>query len=96
MFDKDEQAPETPGQPLLMNHHNKIAARTQHLKTIFNFNPEDVEKDMLKRLPFASLTHIPRPGSRIARERAARLQELIHFCATGGLSQTGRHTAFMS
>ncbi|XP_033741247.1 sperm-associated antigen 17-like isoform X1 [Pecten maximus] len=94
VFDTEEQPPETPGQPLLMNYHDKISARTNHLKKIFNFNPEVVEKDMLKRLPFASLTHIPRPGSRIARERAARLQELIHFCATGGLSQSEIDRAF--
>ncbi|XP_021376816.1 sperm-associated antigen 17-like isoform X5 [Mizuhopecten yessoensis] len=94
VFDSEEKPLETPGQPLLMNHHDKISARTNHLKKIFNFNPEEVEKEMLKRLPFSSLTHVPRPGSRIARERAARLQELIHFCATGGLSQSEIDRAF--
>jgi len=79
-----------------MNYHDKIAAHTQHLKKIYNFDPERVEKEMLSKLPFSTLTEIPRPGSRIARERAARLQELIHFCATGGMSQSGNRKLFIN
>lgn len=44
---------------------------------------------MLEKLPFSAMLDLPRPTSAVAKERAARLQELVHFCATGGLSQSG-------
>lgn len=90
IFDLPERPPETLNQPLLMNIHDDICIRTNHLKTIYEFNPQEVEKEMLKKLPFENLIHIPRPASSVAKERAARLQELIHFCATDGLSQSGK------
>ncbi|KAK3098986.1 hypothetical protein FSP39_024961, partial [Pinctada imbricata] len=94
IFDLPERPPDVPNQPVLMNFHDSISTRCQHLKTMYGFNPEKVEKEMLKRLPFHDLMALPRPTSAIARERAARLQELIHFCATGGLSQSEIDRAF--
>nr|XP_022292317.1 sperm-associated antigen 17-like isoform X8 [Crassostrea virginica] len=94
IFDLPERPPDTPNQPLLMNIHDDICIRTNHLKTIYGFNPQEVEKDMLKKLPFQNFVHIPRPTSSVAKERAARLQELIHFCATDGLSQSEIDRAF--
>ena len=76
-------------QPLLMNIHDDITQRTQHLKPMHGFNPAKVEEDMLQRLPFRAMLEFPQPTCQVAKERAARLQELIHFCATGGLSQSG-------
>lgn len=61
---------------------------------MYGFDPEKTEEDMLKRLKIGTLLHFPRPTSSVARERAARLQELIHFCATDGLSQSGRPIHF--
>lgn len=90
IFDLPERPPETLNQPLLMNIHDDICIRTNHLKTIYGFNPQEVEKEMLRKLPFENLIHIPRPASSVAKERAARLQELIHFSATDGLSQSGK------
>lgn len=89
IFDLPERPPDTQNQPLLMNIHDDICIRTNHLKTIYGFNPQEVEKEMLKKLPFQTLLQLPRPTSSVAKDRAARLQELVHFCATGGLSQSG-------
>lgn len=81
--------PDTSKQPLLMNVFDQISARTQHLKTFFGFNPRKSEMEMLDRVHFKDMMDLPRPTSRVAKERAARLQELVHFCATGGLSPSG-------
>ena len=72
-----------------MDAQDKITQSCQHLKTIYGFDPDKVEKEMLERLPFSAILDLPRPTSQVAKERAARLQELVHFCATGGLSQSG-------
>lgn len=85
----EERSPPKPSPPLLMNYHDNITVKTHPLKEIYNLCPADIEKDMLRKVPFFAETRIPRPGSSVARERAARLHELIHFCATGGLSQAG-------
>lgn len=89
-----ERPPEELKQPLLMNCHDDITQRTQHLKTIHGFSPEKTELDMLQKLPFKAKMDFPQPTSQVAKERAARLQELIHFCATGGLSQSEIDRAF--
>ncbi|XP_056016109.1 sperm-associated antigen 17-like isoform X8 [Ostrea edulis] len=94
IFDLPERPPDTQNQPLLMNIHDDICIRTNHLKTIYGFNPQEVEKEMLKKLPFQTLLQLPRPTSSVAKDRAARLQELVHFCATGGLSQSEIDRAF--
>lgn len=84
-----ERPPEEFKQPLLVNPHDDITIRTHHLKSLHGFDPEKTEEDMIRRMKINTLLHFPRPTSSVARERAARLQELIHFCATDGLSQSG-------
>jgi hypothetical protein len=84
-----ERPPEEFKQPLLMNPHDRVTQLTHHLKPMHGFDPEKTECEMLKRLKISSLLHLPRPTSSVARERAARLQELVHFCATDGLAQSG-------
>jgi len=73
-----------------MNPHDNITARTHHLKPMHGFDPEKTEEEMLKKVKIGTQLHFPRPTSSVARERAARLQELIHLCATDGLSQSGK------
>lgn len=72
-----------------MNPHDDITQRTHHLKQLHGFDPEKTELEMLKKLKISTLLHFPRPTSSVARERAARLQELVHFCASDGLAQSG-------
>lgn len=89
-----ERPPEEFKQPLLMNPHDEITQLTHHLKSMHGFDPEKTELEMLKKLKISTLLHLPRPTSSVARERAARLQELIHFCATDGLAQSEIDRAF--
>lgn len=48
-----------------------------------------VERRMLNFLPFAKICQIQRPASADARQRAARLQELLHYCTSDGISKSG-------
>ncbi|WAR08114.1 SPG17-like protein [Mya arenaria] len=89
-----ERPPEEFKQPLLVNPHDDITQRTHHLKAMYGFDPEKVEEDMLKKLKVSTMLQLPRPTSSVARERAARLQELVHFCATDGLVQSEIDRAF--
>ncbi|XP_076445026.1 sperm-associated antigen 17-like isoform X2 [Babylonia areolata] len=89
-----QRPPEEPKPPLLMNMHDDICIRSHHLNPTHSFNPEQVECEMLKLLPLADKCRTSRPTSAVARARAARLQELIHFCATNGLSPSEIDRAF--
>ncbi|XP_041352537.1 sperm-associated antigen 17-like isoform X2 [Gigantopelta aegis] len=93
-FELPELPQDSPNQPLIINYHDDITIRTHHLKPVYEFDAMEAEKAMQKRLPFASLCDLPRPTSVVARERAARLQELIHFCATETLSKSEIDRAF--
>ncbi|XP_067675915.1 sperm-associated antigen 17-like [Haliotis asinina] len=94
VFDLPERPPDMPRQPLLTNSKDDSTMRTHHLNTIYGFNPQQTEKDMLKHIVFAQSRDLPRPTSGVVRERAARLQELIHFCATGAMSPSEIDRAF--
>ena len=76
-------------QPLLINYHDNITRRLNHLKTVDKFDSMAAELSMLGYFPVAHLPEYRQPSARIAKERAARLQELLHFCVTGGLTQAG-------
>ena len=84
-----QRPPEQPKPPLLMNVHDDISIRDHHLRPTYGFDPEQTERAMLKLLPLHQKCRTVRPTSAVARARAARLQELIHFCATNGLSPSG-------
>jgi hypothetical protein len=81
---------EEPKPPMLINMHDDICIRTHHLKSQYDLHPEDVEKRMLQLFPLSGHCLPQRPSSAVCRARAARLQELIHFCATNGLSPSGK------
>ncbi|KAL4233858.1 Sperm-associated antigen 17 [Mactra antiquata] len=89
-----ERPPEEFKQPLLMNPHDDITQRTHHLKPLHGFDPEKTEINMLDKLKLNTLLYLPRPTSSVARERAARLQELVHFCASDGRAQSEIDRAF--
>ncbi|RUS91851.1 hypothetical protein EGW08_000422 [Elysia chlorotica] len=87
--------PDQPGPPELINVQDDISNRTQHLQPHYGFNPAAVEKVMLQFVPFAKLWHHQqRPTSAESRLRAARLQELIHYCVTEELSKSEIDRAF--
>lgn len=90
-MDLPQRPPEQPKPPLLMNIHDDISIRDHHLHPTYDLDPEQTERAMLKLLPLAQQCRTVRPSSAVARARAARLQELIHFCATSGLSPSGEN-----
>ena len=88
-FDKPPTAPPLPRHPLLINHHDEQCERLNHLKPVDGLDPMKAELEMMGYLPLAELTRLSPPGERLNTERAARLQELVHFITTGGLTQAG-------
>ncbi|RNA34737.1 Sperm-associated antigen 17 [Brachionus plicatilis] len=76
--------------PYLVNYNDAIS---QRLKGVFEdpsqkktkkfsklpFDPLKVELEMLSKSLFTEFTGVPNVPSKIAKERAARLQELLHF-----------------
>ncbi|KAH9508941.1 hypothetical protein Btru_048357, partial [Bulinus truncatus] len=53
-----------------------------------------VEKFMLQYFPFAKLCDLHPPSTPESKERAVRLQELIHYCASDGLTKPEIDRAF--
>ena len=88
-FDKPKLPDMTPRTPLLMNHHDEMCERLHHLKSVDGLDPTRAELEMMGFLPLANLCHMRKPSEKAVMERAARLQELVHFVATGGLTQAG-------
>ena len=64
--------------------------RLRHLKSVDGFDPLKAELEMMGFLPLASLNEFSQPQPKVFMERAARLQEMIHFVSSGGLTQAGR------
>ncbi|CAF0878303.1 unnamed protein product [Brachionus calyciflorus] len=76
--------------PTLVNFNDEIS---QRLKGVFEdvtqkktkkfsklpFDPLQVELDMLSKSLFTEFTGVPKVPAKVAKERAARLQELLHF-----------------
>lgn len=88
-FERPRPSDTTPKQPVLLNHHDQITSRLRHLKPTDGFDPIKAELEMMGFSPLASLSDFTQPLPRVFMERAARLQELIHFVTTGGLTQAG-------
>ena len=86
--------------PFLVNHNDEIGLR---LKGVFEdinqkrtkkvqklpFDPLDVETEMLSKSLFTVFTGLPEVPQKLAKERAARLQELLHFCTTPEITNAG-------
>ena len=90
-FDAPKMVKDSIKQPKLLYHHDNMVRRLDHLRPLEGLDPAQAELDMMRHLPIRDMCQWPRPTSRLSKDRAARLQELIHFCATGGLTQTGEH-----
>lgn len=53
------------------------------------FDPSEVEAEMLSKSMWTVFTGLPYVPAKLAKERAARLQELLHFCSTPEITNTG-------
>lgn len=77
--------------PYLINYNDEVGVR---LKGILEdktqkknrkaqplpFDPNQVETEMLTKTIFSVFTGLPYVSPKLAKERGARLQELLHFC----------------
>ena len=86
--------------PFLVNFNDEVDRR---LKGVFEDNsqkitkkkaqplidPIEVEVEMLKKSVWTVFTGLPYVSSKLAKERAARLQELLHFCCTPESTNAG-------
>ncbi|XP_059166152.1 sperm-associated antigen 17-like isoform X2 [Physella acuta] len=86
--------PLSPSPPVLINYNDSISIRTQHLKPHYGFDPLAVEQMMLKLLPFSKLHSIQEHSAVDLKQRAVRLQELLHYCTENGLSKSEVDRAF--
>lgn len=64
--------------PEFFQFGDDISLRLKHLQSINGFNAMEAELAMLDYIPVAKLREFPRPSSNIIKQRAARLQELLH------------------
>jgi len=91
--------------PFLINYNDEIGCR---LKGVFEdnsqkkvkkpsslpFEPTDVETEMLKKSMFTVFTGLPYVSPKVNKEKAARLQELLHFCSSPETSNADVDRAF--
>ncbi len=76
-------------QPRLVCYRDEMAQRMHMLKKVEDFDPWEAEITMVGKSSLLEKLKVPRLSTKATKERAARLQELINFCATGGTTQTG-------
>ena len=89
-FEPPKNPDPLPKQPILLNYRDDVRHRLNHLQPVSDFNPMRAELEMLGYLPISDLQHIPGASPREMKDRLARLQELLHFCATGGTTPGGQ------
>ena len=91
---KDFDAPKPPEQPLkqplLINYNDDLTRRLNHVKPIDGFDPMKAELRMQAFEPISDLCHVPRQSSKVAKERSARLQELLTQISISELSIHGK------
>ncbi|XP_030828795.1 sperm-associated antigen 17-like isoform X3 [Strongylocentrotus purpuratus] len=75
--------PLAPSMPEFFQFGDDISLRLKHLQSINGFNAMEAELAMLDYIPVAKLREFPRPSSNIIKQRAARLQELLHHLSSG-------------
>lgn len=97
--------PPASSSPYLVNYNDDIGHR---LKGVFEdktlkkvktpqkllFDPVQIETDMLSKSLWSVFTGLPMVSPKVARERAARLQELLHFCASAEITHADVDRAF--
>ena len=63
-------------QPNLISYRDEMARRMHLLKAVNGVDPWGAEMNMLRKSPLLEKLRIPRASTKVAKERAARLQEL--------------------
>lgn len=82
--------------PYLINYNDEIGTRLKGMlsdkkdkplskrreERKLLFDPFEIETTMLGKSMWTVFTGLPQVSAKVARERAARLQELLHFCSS--------------
>ncbi len=77
-------------QPKLISYRDEMARRMHLLESAGDMDPWKAEITMLGESPLAEKLKVPHISAKTAQERAAQLQELMNFCATGGTTHAGQ------
>ncbi len=99
---EDQKKKSSINTPFLINYNDEINNR---LKGVFEdnsqkktkkafrlpFDPIEVETEMLSKSMWTVFTGLPYITPKVNRERAARLQELLHFCSSPDISNAGKY-----
>ncbi|XP_063954686.1 sperm-associated antigen 17-like isoform X2 [Lytechinus pictus] len=97
---KESQNGVTPAKSLALSmpeffqFGDNISLRLKHLQSVNGFNAMEAELAMLDYIPVAKLREFPRPSSSIIKQRAARLQELLHHLSSGVVDSAEVDRAF--
>ncbi|KAF6040698.1 SPAG17 [Bugula neritina] len=86
MFNNETPESQVLKQPTLYNKNDDISFRTDHLSTVYGFNAKEAELAMLEKLPIIGALEPPDVSEKQSMERAAKLQQLLHFCVNEDLS----------
>ncbi|XP_071617247.1 sperm-associated antigen 17 isoform X2 [Heliangelus exortis] len=76
----------SPEYPLLFNYHDTLAQRLHLLKGQKTLNPEEIECEMMDKLPLTELIHSTLPSTENNTKHLARVHELMHYCTDELLS----------
>lgn len=102
---KAESKASSPNYPYLINYNDEISVRLKTVTGTVNdstkkfmedkdekkfpFDLIQTEYSQLQKSPLTVLTGLPDVPKSLSRERAARLQELLHFCTSAEITYAG-------